>query len=333
MRLSHLLVSGALALASVSAQEFYIPSNTPATGTCNVIPFGTTNTSATWVNQVYQTVVTDADLGSPTAPLTLCNLAFANCGTQVRHFDSLVITFGQLPGGTLGATFAANLVNNVAVVLAEKNYRWSCTANVWSDIGLTSPYTYIPGQGDLVIEIVAIGNHLQSGSGSGFHRDIRPRVFANTFVGTPPLSGTVATGALIMRLSSGLAGISSHGIACGGLDLSVSGGSAQLGQSLGLDVTGAPAGTNGPFFVCFGVTLQNLDLSFVGGTGCTFYPNAFACVAVPPAPPSPSIKIAVPNDPRLICGIIYAQALGLGAPINPPFGILASNYLRIGVGN
>jgi hypothetical protein len=205
MHASARFASVCLLAGVVGAQAFHIPSNTPTTGTCNVIPFGTTASSAQWVNQIYQTVVTDADLGSPTAPLALVDLAFANCGTQVRTFSRLKITMAQLPGGTLGASFAANLVNNVQVVFDAKNFVWNTEANLWSDIGLQSAYGYQPGQGDLVIEVLALGNDLQSGSGSGFHRDIRPRLFANTFTGTPPATGTLATGALKMRLCAGAA--------------------------------------------------------------------------------------------------------------------------------
>jgi hypothetical protein len=297
-----------------------------------VIPFGTTNTAATWVNQRYQSVATDADLGSPAAPLTICNLAYANCGTQVRFFSSLQITMAQLPGGVLGSSFSGNLVNNVKVVLNEQNYIWNCTANTWSDIGLTAPYTYIPGQGDLVVEIIAIGNHLQSGSGSGFHRDVRPRAYATTWTGTPPDTATLGNAALIMRLSSGLAGITSHGTGCGGpMSLNVASGSAQLGATLGLDITNATAGTGGPFFVCIGVTLGNLNLGFVQAPNCTLYPNPFVCIPATGSPPG--VSISVPNNPALICGILFAQGVALGSPATPPFGVETSNYLRIGVGN
>jgi len=333
MRKVSLLATAMLLAAPISAQAFYVPTNTPGSGTCNVIPFGTNKTSATWVNQLYQTVVTDADLGTPAGPLTICDVAFASCNTQIRGFDELKVTMGQLPGGILTSTFANNLVNNVQVVLDVKNYAWPVTGGAWTDIGLTNLYTYIPGQGDLVIEILAIGNDVLGGSSSGFHRDTRPRAYATTWVGTPPTSGSTGSAALIMRLTSGLASIGNYGIGCGAGPLAINAtGSSQLGQTFTLQVTNGPA--NQPGAINIGFFLVNIDLTPLQMPGCTMY-NAISVpvpVALDATGSSVLVPVTVPQNPALICARTYAQGVAIEPNANP-LGVSASDYVRAVTGN
>jgi hypothetical protein len=63
-----ILVNGLLA-ASLAAQiQYHVPDSVTTSGSCNVIPFGTTNTSATWRNQRYQQFVLPSDMGRGPCP-------------------------------------------------------------------------------------------------------------------------------------------------------------------------------------------------------------------------------------------------------------------------
>jgi hypothetical protein len=159
-----------LAAPLLGQQYYYNPSDTPGVGTCNVIPFGTTKPDPNWENQRYQAAFSDAQLGNPTNPLIICSLAFAPCGVQKRSFDSLKITMAQSPL-PLGADFNNNLAVRPTVVFDGSCRIWPTKPDAWSDIGLQRSFIYIPGQGDLVVEIIAIGNHLIGTGGTGFHRD------------------------------------------------------------------------------------------------------------------------------------------------------------------
>jgi len=82
----HILPTTCLAavmlLGAIPGQIFPVPSTAlPATGGCNVIPFGSSSLSTTWANQRYQCMAMVADLGGTNTVGNICELAFAPCGT------------------------------------------------------------------------------------------------------------------------------------------------------------------------------------------------------------------------------------------------------------
>jgi hypothetical protein len=326
-----LLLSCSLAVsAGVPAQSFYIPSNTPTTGTCNVIPFGTTSSSATWVNQRYQTIITAADLNNMAGFIN--GLAFASCGTGMRQHASIDVTMSLVPSGyTLTSTFAANLPAPT-VVLSATNYSWENIAHAWTFIGLQKRFL-VDGVSDIVVDILVTGNH-HLGSGTGFHRDVRPRLFATSWTGSAPLSGSSDLAALKMCVGMGDAMISIHGAGCAGLTLSVVG-SARLGSAQ-LDVNASGGGATQPIALNTGIinsTPFPLDLTPFGFTNCFFYNDILAAVpSATSASGTATIQLApLPTTPALVGAKLYAQF----AHVNPaaPGGGATSNYARIVLGN
>ncbi|MCB9870354.1 MAG: hypothetical protein H6837_10885, partial [Planctomycetes bacterium] len=273
----HALALGLL-LAAIPAQtSYYVPSNTPSSGTCNVIPFGTTASSTTWANQVYQCMVTAADLGN--APVVrICDLGFSPCGTGDHHVDSIEIVLGQTSATTLSGTFSANLAANVQTVLSCKDHNWDLTANVWNRVGLDRDYIYIAANGaNLVVQITVTGTNMAGTT--GFHRDVLNRVYSYGWTGTPPTTGTVATGALKLEVVASGADVHTFGRGCLGSNsltptLSFTG-TGQVGQAFGVNLGGAVANAGGWLSINLNRSSPALDLALIGAPGCFFYvPNA-----------------------------------------------------------
>ena len=186
MRSTALLVF--LFASGLCAQSYYIPDNLANSGTCNVIPFGSTTPSGSFYTCITQRIVTAADLGN--VPGLITGLGFASCGTGKSRFTSLQVVMDHAPANTtLSSVFANNLTPNAVTVLDVTNYAWHVTANQWMEIGLQDYFVY-DGTSDLVIQIIAN----QSTSPAGFHRSAtRPRVYATGWTGTPPLTGTLSS--------------------------------------------------------------------------------------------------------------------------------------------
>ena len=320
----HILATLAVSCA-LTAQAYYIPSDTPATGTCNSIPFGDTNGSALWTNQVYQSIATAAELGN--TPGYVTGLAFAPCGTGVHKNTRLRISLSHVPPGhTLRTTFALNQPSP-RVVLDIANHSWHLTANQWNDIGLQTAFVY-DGVSDLVMEIIAEGNICPPTD--QFHRDVGPRVSANNWTGTPPLTGTTSYGALKWCISRCVASVSLYGDSCGGLSHSYTGVPRLGGSTLDAIISGCAP--NSGTILIIGNTIDPpypLDLSYFGCSGCNEYTNGVVVLhGVADGAGVTTFPLAfLLNIWSLNCGILYTQA-GNGNP-GVPCGLSASNYARL----
>lgn len=159
---------GTLALAgnAVSQTTVQIPDNLTSLGTCNVLPFGPQPN----VNQIYQTLLTKAQLGNTAG--TIEKIGFAACGAGTHSFTSLTITMDHFSGTSgLSATFAANLSSQAKTVFQGDHYAHPLK-DQWNDITLTQPFAWDPSKGDLVIEIRVVGSSYSDPNTqeSGFHR-------------------------------------------------------------------------------------------------------------------------------------------------------------------
>ena len=330
------LLSGPF-LAPAAAQCYGIPDNLPAAGGCNVIPFGDANpTSTSWANQLYQTLVLATDLS--TQPGLVTGLAFAPCGTGVREFQRLTIRMGHCNLGAMTTTFANNFTTPAQTVLDVRDFHWPNVANVWNRMPLQTPFVYVPQLGDLLVEIHVEGVGMPGGT-NGMHTGARPRMYARSWVTTPPATGTLGNSAAVkLEVCLGTAGTATFGVGCLGsnqqapkLDYS---GSSQLGQTLSIDVSGA-AGTL-PFFVQFGTTVAPplpLKLDAFGMPGCRLYINSLLTLgSATSAAGSGSIPVPVPSNPALVGLVLFNQAVLLDMSANPA-GIVSSNGGQFVAGN
>lgn len=337
-----IIATAALFVAgTISAQSFYLPSNTPTTGTCNVIPFGTVRTSATWVNQKYQCLTTQSELGNKQAG-TICDIAFAPCGTGsgMQHFDTLEIVLAQTNATILSTTFSANLVANVKTVLKATNYDWHVDGGKFNRIGFDTSYNYIAALGtNLVIQMTMTGNHKTGGHGTGFHRsNTHQRMYAFRWTGTPPATGSAASSiaALKWEVQFGQADLRTFGVGCTGSNgvptLSLIG-TGQLNTAVGVSV--ANCVNTAPVLHVFGVTRfePRIDLAIIQAPGCFLYETTDVVIGgVANSSGVYSWQANIPNNRNLVCLRIYTQVFPADAAANN-WGRTASNYGRILIGN
>lgn len=331
-----LLATALLAAPALAQTYVYVPDSNAGAGGCNVIPFGTIKSSSTWVNQRYQTMATTADMG--TAAGSICSLAFAACRqAQVRSFDYLKITMAQTTATSLSSNFAANLTTRPTVVFEGKPRIWRIEANdAWDNIGLQKSFLYIPVQGNVVVEVIAMGNDRKDSTATtGFHTGSRQRAYAYNWTGTPPSTGTVGgTAALKMRLGLSAASIDNFGMGCGPGPLRINGsGSGKIGTAVAVGMTGGPS--SGPGLIWLGLTNAApypIDLSAAGLTGCMLQ----CAIDVPLAAvvfqsgTSNRFQIPLPNDRRFVCAQFYSQGLAIDS--SAPGGLSLSDCLRVLMG-
>ena len=326
-----LLASISCLAASLSAQStncFYVPNNTPSTGPCNVIPFGTLKTSATWRNQRYQMIIPVAQ----TKAGRIIELAFAPCGTGIRSFDSITIKMGntKLTDFKAGANmnFVTNLGTNPTTVLDAKNYSWHLTANQWNRIGLQKSFLQIPARGSVIVDILVRGAHMPSGS-TGFHRATNvPRLYAFGWASNPPATGRTESGTtqagLKLELCYDTTDLGHFGMSCGSARHTLSG-SAQVGKVVDFNLSGAP--TTPPIAIFMLGTSNAAPYPVVfPGTTCSLYQNYnLAVFGLPTRSGAFTLKIPMPNLPSVK---LYSQFL-----VFPGGKIESTNYGRVLIGS
>lgn len=320
----------ALALASgLAAQNcFYMPSNTPNSGTCNVIPWGVNTASRTWSNQRYQAKFTKAELGN--AKRIIKDLAFAPCGSGTHRSTSLVIRMAH-HNGALTTNFATNLGSSSVVVLNKTNHTWTKTVNAWSNVGLTNTFAYDPAKGDLLIDITVTGN-INTG-GTGMHRQSgRQRLYAFGWTGSPPATGRIDTAALKMRVCTSGGAFGNVGQGCGPGPLTMQGtGVPNIGQTIGIRaIKGRP---NSGGAIVLGGQRQAIKLDLIGMTGCVLYTDVLAVqgTAFNSSGISVPWSLALPNDPTLVNQSFFSTAANFDPSANS-FGIATADRLEVTIG-
>lgn len=322
------------ATAAAQGQAFYIPDNDATAGTCNVIPWGTTATSGTWANQRYQCIATVADLGGTAGYVT--GLGFAPCASGTHTSQTLRITMAHVPPGFAfaGNTDFDNNLNvlgtNATVVLEQDNYYWEKIGNTWSSVGLDTSFLY-NGTDDLLIDILVTGNDASNGS-SSTHRNTRERLYAFGWTGSPPATGSAASGALKMQIQMGCADMTIYGPSCGGLQLTLSG-SPALGATLTIDAAGGAP--NMPIVLNLGFLNTApfpIDLTPFGFRGCSILNSSDGTIAgLTNAAGGISNSLSVPQNTSLIGVRVFEQYVHL----NPqgPGGVALSNGGRVVLGS
>ncbi len=323
--------SAVLVSPFVSAQNWFVPDNLTASGTCNVIPFGSSSTTSSFYNQRYQCKATAADLGSTANLIT--GIGFSPCSSGVATYGMLEVTFDHHPAGSpLDPTFDNNLTPAAVTVLMASNFTWNLTADVWNEMGLQDVFVY-NGVDDLVVDIKAT----DAIAPSGFHRDTRQRLywFANSGPAAP--SGTLGNAALKFEISMLTAKLSSYGTSCAGSNgtpVHTLGGSSQLGGTADLDVSsGAPNALSFCVFGFYNGAPFPLDLTAQGMPGCLQYIGPDLSIAVLlDAAGNGSLPFPVPNNGNLVNVRFFTQYAILDPAANAA-GIVSTNYGRVYVGN
>ncbi|MHC4078552.1 MAG: hypothetical protein ACYST0_08965 [Planctomycetota bacterium] len=334
---------GLLAAPAVAQTKIYNTDNVGSTGTCNVIPFGSTTPSTTWSNQKYQTIMASSLFGKKTG--MICSLGFAACQTGIKKFTSIEIKMDYFPGtgSTLTTTFSNNITSKATTVLSATNYVFHTTKDQWAHVGLQKPFLYIPTLGHLVVQITVMG---AEGSGNNFHRggsaSLAPvqRMYATggSWVGgKPPATGSLSTTAgLKMEVGFDAWALDTFGVGCQGSNnkipqLTLTGSSA-LGQFVTLGLTDALPSAS--MFLVIGVTAPGtpVDMGMYGAPSCTLYP-ALDIIVPTSANASGAFtqRFPMPTSSSMVCSKAYVQFFPHDKSANS-FGASSSFYGRVLVG-
>lgn len=318
------LVAAALVGAS-SAQSFFVPTDTPATGTCNAFPFSTTDMR-------YQALILASDLGN--APAIIRGFSLAPCSSGVRSFTRITMKMAHLAATTLSTTFDQNLAAGPLTVMDIPSYTWNLTANVWNDVDLQVPFPY-NGVDNVVVEFLVTGS---SGAGGTMHRDAtHQRVYLGSYAGQ--LTGTNGgLTAFKMRLITGDGSLQVFGAGCVGSNslqpaLSFAG-TGQLGTALGVQLDGVLPTV--PAVLHFGSSTASpfpLDLSASGAPGCFLYHDVWFALPLLSDPlGQASVSFNLPRFRTAIGLLLYFQWAAVDLPANA-LGVTTSSYGRALVGN
>ncbi len=261
-------------------------------------------------------------------------------GWQRRQIAELTIRMGYSAVAQLQTTFAANITSPLQDVLVVRDHTWlEGIGPAWVPLGLQTPFYFVPGHGNVLIEIVVREAPLVESGGSNANGEIATSYVATAVVGRDIIVPTIGTATLAPRLRfcADHAETSLIGQSCAG-----SAGSTPL-----LGVTGAPVPGGQPTFwlsdapapaialLAFGFDNRPpfpMDLAVIGAPGCRLYfPGAFLEPVLANNLGIGQHSVLVPTAPSTIGAILLAQYFVLDPPGNA-LGITSSNYARLLVG-
>jgi hypothetical protein len=92
-------------------------------------------------------------------PHRITELWFAQRGGWRRHhFDQLIVRMGHTTAGPLVANFNSNITSPLQTVLPVDDHDWLFGPGpAWIPIALQEPFQFLPGHGDILVEIRALG--------------------------------------------------------------------------------------------------------------------------------------------------------------------------------
>jgi hypothetical protein len=272
-------------------------------------------------------------------PLRITDLSVSTTpGYRRLRFDRLTIRMGHTTVTQLSPVFAANLTSPLQdVLVATDHVHFEGFGPEWIPVGLQSPFQFLPGSGNLLIEVVTEGGQVldqasNQDPGAGM---LGGMVLASGT--TLPTQASPAGPVPRLRFCADRAETLLFGQSCNG--------SANSTPLLG--VTGRPTPGNAAtvwlsdapanaFAACaygFATTPPfPVLLTALGAPGCRqYFPISHADFAGANGVGVASRTVAVPNSPAVVGAIVYAQWYVLDPPANA-LGITASNYARLLVG-
>lgn len=306
-----------------------VPSNTPGSGTCSVVPFGDVNTNTPVAKQRLQWIVTAAELGGTAGFIT--GLSFAPCATGTYQGDAMDVYVAEMPPGFSFAghlDFDDNLfLQSISLpqVVDQWAYpRWTKTANAWSSIGFDASY-YYSGTNDLLIDVIVQGNHATNGT-SAVHHFARTGLHTQGWGGFIPQFGSLVSSVPKVRVQFECADKTVYGQGCYNLALGVSG-NPTVGGTVTVSATGS--GANLPMILNLGVGELIWDLSTMGFSPCWLFADLSLgnITTAANGAGSANVPLVIPTDPNLQGGRIFAQFVQLNPAI--PTLLVTSNGGRI----
>jgi hypothetical protein len=262
----------------------------------------------------------------------------ARNGWRTYYSRELTIRMGHTTVGTLTSTFAQNITSPLQDVLVAHQHVWTeGPGPAWIPLGLQAAFQFLPGNGDLLIEIVQRETTLLE---TVAYNDLGTANVGTRMSGSDVVFPTQANSqgsAPRLQFCVDRAETLLHGQSCAG-----SGGSTPL-----LGVTGRPtpgstptlwlsdAPANAIAACAYGFDTRPpfpVDLTPLGAPGCRqYFGVAFADVVLANNLGIGQRTILVPSAAATIGAILYAQYFVLDPPANA-LDVTASNYARLLVG-
>ena len=179
---------------AAQADEVYVPSNTPSSGTMNAFPFNTQYGNE-WR---YQLIIPASRLGNRS--MRIQDIAFAPSGSGDFKASTLQVRMSHSTVAP-SPTFAVNLPSP-KVVLFSNAFVWKTTHQTWSSIGLTAPFTY-NGVDSLTIELRFKGGAKGNGfSGNCYQsQGTHSRVYNRSPGAYTTTTGSVDNGNIKIRIT------------------------------------------------------------------------------------------------------------------------------------
>lgn len=260
-----------------------------------------------------------------------------------KRFDRLTIRFGHTSVTTLSTTFANNITGPMQTVLLAENHvhteALTGPAPGWVPVGMQQPFLFLPGSGNLLIDVlIENGTSLASASsgGQGGYSSIHGDTIVSNDLPTVPTTGNQA-GRPGLRFCVDRAEKLLFGESCAG-----SGGSTPLlglgsrpilGTSVTIWLSDAPP--NAMAACAFGFETRPpfpIDLTSQGAPGCRQYFQEGALVFLTANPLGiGQLALPIPSSPSVVGAVVYTQYYVLD-PTGNALGITSSNYGSLLVG-
>ena len=288
-------------VSAAIADEVYVPTNTPGTGSRNSWPF---NIYPEWR---YQMVIDAKYLGNQ--PLVIKELAFATSGTGTFTATQFEVRMGHSTVAT-SSTFDNNIPTPTTVLSALKGYTWNTTDKTFSPIGLTNTFNY-NGTDRLCIDVRILGGARTGFSGTCYYDSgNHDRTWNNSTGAWNAPTGSVGIGSgLKIRLT-----------VAGPAQL-IPSGTGQIGTTVDLNLTATPdagktyqLGTSlgtGPLSIGarqIDLSLDAVLLASVGGTLPTVFKDYAGMLG---KAGTATGKLIIPGDPVLVGIKTYSAFLTL----------------------
>ena len=144
------LLTLSLFVSGLTAQSFYVPADTPGTGTANAFPFNTSDMR-------YQALVLASELGS--TPAMIRGFALAPSANGTLAYAQVTMKMAHLASPTLSTDFATNLAAGATTTMDQPNWVWPVTGNVWNQVDMQTPFFF--NGVDNVVVVDLIGSRLE----------------------------------------------------------------------------------------------------------------------------------------------------------------------------
>lgn len=275
-------------------------------------------------------------------PLRITDLSLAvRQGWRRLRLPQVTVRMGQTTRTQLSNTFAQNITSPLQdVLVATDHIMLEGIGPTWVPIGMQQPYQFLPGQGNLLIEVIQYGGSVLDQTGfndlSSASWNVTQAVTSGFETGVPTAGGQSFT-IPRFRLCTDHPELSLSGLGCGG--------STNTPPTLGL--AGQPslgsqttfwlgnAVPNGLGILALGFDNRApfpIDLASQGAPGCRqYFPIATTIAVVTDNVGLGQYVLPIPNSASAVGQMVLGQFAGL-RPGSNALGVLTSNYGRILVG-